>query len=105
MIYDIDHEGVLLPIKVSYGALKCTQEEMKATNLEKMFSGEANLTAMETLFWHALRIGHLARKKEMTLTREESMLIWEDHFEEFSKMVSSGLTSNKNSKKKVPAPN
>lgn len=100
MIYNINHEGKDLPIKISYGALMRTQEDMKLT-LDKMFKSEANLRAMETLFWHALRIGHLARKTKFNITREESALIWEDHFEEFSDLVNSGLADKANSKKKA----
>jgi hypothetical protein len=75
MIKHITYKGKQYPVRVSYIALKKTQEELKSVhgkelNLQDLMS-KASIDTLEPMLFFALEAGHKAEEIPMTIKREE----------------------------------
>lgn len=81
MIHEIEHDGAMLPLKLSYGAFHLTSEDKSVAD-----SGSATGWTI-ALFFYSLQAGHFARKIPFKLTKEDAVFIWEDHVDEFKSVM------------------
>ena len=79
MVKHITYKEEKLPIRVSYRALKA----LSGQGLDKMMSGNFEITTFETLLWGALQSGHKAEGKELKLTETDMEDVLEECFQEF----------------------
>lgn len=108
MIKYITYKSKKHPVRVSYYALKKTQQEVKKDNgdelsMEQIMSGDIEL--YEPLLFYALQAGYKAEEKENPIKRDDIEWVLDECFTEFINIVPSffqGLEAGQKQPPKKP---
>jgi hypothetical protein len=93
MIKNIEYKGKQYPVRVSYYALKKTQQEMKnqkdgkELTMEQIMSGD--IETYEPLLYYALMAGHHFENKELEIKREEIEWVLDECLNHFIELLPS----------------
>ncbi len=83
MVDYISYKGEKYPVRMAYSALQRTRESLKGKELI-----ENDLSYLETMLWFALKSGHVADDRELTLKREDMEYVLDESLDEFKDILS-----------------